>query len=227
MDTVMVELQDIRLFQLISPSLPTGAFSYSQGLEWVVEAGWVGDSDSLYRWLLDMLESSLCFVDLPLLKQMMLCCEKKDIAGFDSCCDTLLACRESQEMQLEEMNRGRAMATLLDNLELIADQQWKKILAKSQLGGFGFGASLWGITVEKAAAGYLWSWLENQVVAGVKIIPLGQTEGQDLLRRLGETIPTILAIGLQLDSDEVGGSSPALALASSLHETQYTRIYRS
>lgn len=226
----MVELSEIRLMQLISPTLPTGGFSYSQGLEWAVEAAWVTDSDSLHRWLVAILSGSLCYVDIPLLRRMYHCCRKtsqENLTELERLCATLLACRESHEMQLEESNRGRAMATLLNGLGILNDDNWKKVLTKSQLAGICFGGAFWNIPVEKLAAGYLWAWLENQVLAGVKIIPLGQTKGQQLLAELAKTIPKTLETGFQLHFDEIGSSSPALALASSLHETQYTRIYRS
>lgn len=227
MGTAMVDLSQIRLMQLVSPSLPTGGFSYSQGLEWAVETGWVQDGEGLKKWLLGILYSSLSYVDIPILKRMYHCCNIKNLKELESLCANLLACRESFEMQQEESNRGRAMASLMDGLGMVYDHNWKKILAKSQLAGFCFAAVSWNIPMEKAASGYLWAWLENQVLAGVKIIPLGQTEGQRLLVELGTTIPQTLETGLALGFDEIGASSPALALASSLHETQYTRIYRS
>ncbi|MCG8036223.1 MAG: urease accessory protein UreF, partial [Candidatus Thiodiazotropha taylori] len=77
------------------------------------------------------------------------------------------------------------------------------------------------------AEGYLWSWLENMTLAGVKIIPLGQMAGQRILQACIEQIPDLVRTGLSLHDEEIGLSSPAQAIASSLHETQYTRIYRS
>lgn len=225
--TTMVEMTDVRLLQLVSPSLPTGSFAYSQGLEWAVEAGWVESSDTLKAWLLDLLLTSLAYVDLPLVKYMHQSCARSDLIELEHLCNVLHACRESNEMVLEESNRGRAMATLLEGLSMLPDAKWKNVLAKSQLAGFCYAAHFWNIGVEKCAAGYLWAWLENQVLAGVKIIPLGQTAGQKLLLELSESIPFAIVTGLQVELDEVGGSSPAFAMASSLHETQYTRIYRS
>ena len=77
------------------------------------------------------------------------------------------------------------------------------------------------------ALGYTWAWLENQVIAGVKIIPLGQTEGQRLLFKLSTEIPGIVDRGMQIKDTEIGAASPILAIACSLHENQYTRLYRS
>lgn len=217
----------IRLFQLVSPTLPTGSFSYSQGLEWAVEAGWVHDPRSLGAWLGEVMQKSVCMVDIPLLRLMHQACYRGSIAELGGYCDLLLACRESHEMQEEEKQRGRAMAVLLDGLGLLPDDGLKTVLSRSQLAGFAYAAQSWDIDLHVAALGYLWAWLENQVLAGVKIIPLGQTAGQRLLLELGEKIVPAVAYGMTLKEDEIGSSSPALALAGCFHETQYTRLYRS
>jgi len=216
----------IRLLQLVSPTLPTGAFSYSQGLEWAVEKGWVSNAESLSAWLADCMKRSLAGVDLPVLREMYIGCIQQDRERVDYCCDLLLACRESRELQEEESQRGRALGVLLRDLG-VAPDDWHQTLFRSQLAGFAFAAKAWNIDLNSAATGYLWAWLENQVIAGVKIIPLGQTAGQQLLLALGEKITEIVHAGLARDEDDIGAASPALALASCLHETQYTRLYRS
>jgi len=223
---VPLSLPLIRLLQLVSPTLPTGSFSYSQGLEWVVEQGWVNDASTLSEWLVDCLHRSLAGVDLPILREMYIACIQEDRERLEFCCDLLLACRESRELAEEETHRGRAMGVLLRDLGLVPET-WQPTLFRSQLAGFAFAAQSWNIDLATAASGYLWAWLENQVIAGVKIIPLGQTAGQQLLLRLGELIPDIIHIGLIRAEDDIGAASPALALASTQHETQYTRLYRS
>lgn len=217
----------IRLLQLVSPTLPTGSFSYSQGLEWAVEAKWVHDADSLERWLSDVMQHSLARVDIPLLHLLYSSCVRMDLDETKRCSDLLLACRESKELRAEETQRGKAMAILLTGLGLIDDEQWKQVISRSQLAGFAYAASAWKITLRDAAIGYIWSWLENQVITGVKIIPLGQTSGQQLLLKLGAGIDNIVTHALQLREDEIGAATTSLALASCFHETQYTRLYRS
>lgn len=216
-----------RLLQLVSPALPTGAFSYSQGLEWAVDAGWITDSATLARWLRESLDSPLCRVDLPILKRLYDAFFDRDNDRLQHWIDLLLACRESRELRTEEMDRGRAMRSLLAGLGLLPQWLDETVIARSQLAGFALFAARSEIALEAAATGYLWSWLENQVMAGVKIIPLGQTEGQRLLLELAGVIEPAVNRGLTLADDEIGASSPGLALASCFHETQYTRIYRS
>lgn len=226
-NTAMVDLALLRLLQLTSPSLPTGAFSYSQGLEWAVESDWIKNGQDLTCWLEDILNTSLCSVDIPLLGHMYRACAELALDQLEHLCDIMLACRESSEMQQEEIHRGRALAVLLESLKLLPSPQCKEILARSQLAGFAMAAQRWQIPLHQASHGYLWSWLENQVLAGVKIIPLGQTEGQQILARLLDKVPVMISKAQHMPLEEIGATSPALALASSFHETQYTRIYRS
>ncbi|MFY9974498.1 MAG: urease accessory UreF family protein, partial [Chromatiaceae bacterium] len=92
---------------------------------------------------------------------------------------------------------------------------------------FAFAAAAWRIAPEVAATGYAWSWLEGLVLAAVRIVPLGQTQGQQVLLRLADEIPGALERARTLDDDALGASSPALAIAGSRHEIQYTRLFRS
>ena len=217
----------LRLLHLVSPTLPTGAFSYSQGLEWAVERGWVHDSHSLEAWLLDLAQRSMAYVDIPILTRMYRAIQNRDPEELEQWCDTLLACRESSELQEEEQTRGRALATLLKNLDLMEGTIPLTTLKRSQLAGYVLAAIQWKIDLKDAALGYVWTWLENQVITGIKIVPLGQTEGQQLLMLLSTEIPNIVHCGLQIPDTEIGAASPGFALACSMHETQYTRLYRS
>lgn len=231
MDTATENLPQLRLNQLISPALPIGAFTYSQGLEWAVEAGWVKDARSLECWLSGLLQHNLPAVDLAILKRLYRACERADQAAIAHWNGLLLACRESAELRAEEQQRGRALANLLREMGLFTEagngSSWRDVLSQTQAAGFAFAALRWQIPLQDAALGYAWSWLENQVSAGVKLIPLGQTAGQRLLLKLAESLPAAVQRGLRLGDDQIGASAPALALASARHETQYTRLFRS
>lgn len=220
-------LRLVRLLQLVSPSLPTGAFSYSQGIEWAVESGWIRDAAGLDAWLRGQLDGVLARVDGPLLARLYRAARDLDEDGFEHWGQIVLASRESAELRAEEQARGRALADLLVALGLPAAAGWRSLIAGSQLAGFAFAAASWSIPIGEAATGYCWSWLENQVLAGVKLVPLGQTQGQALLLALGERIPAVVETGLSLADDGIGASLPALAIASAAHETQYTRLFRS
>ena len=216
----------IRLLHLVSPSLPTGAYSYSQGLEWAVESGWITNKDSLGDWLEHLVGQALAGVDIPILAGMYKAVATNQPETLEQWCQLLLACRETAELREEEQTRGKAMTTLLKGLDLDGIDIFNNV-QPCQLAGFAFAAVCWNIPLADAATGYTWAWLENQVLAGMKIIPLGQSDGQRLLNELSSQLPQTVEHGLQLRASEIGASSPALALACSLHETQYTRLYRS
>jgi len=217
----------VRLMQLVSPSLPVGGFTYSQGIERAVEDGWISGATDLQAWLGDQLHHVIAVFDLPILARLYKAVADDRPETLEIWIDELLAGRESAELRLEESNRGRALADLLGGLEVPEVDHWRKELARCQLAGFAFAAVRWRIPLTDAALGYAWSWLENLVLAAVKIIPLGQTDGQRILQLLSRKLPAAVEHGLACTDAGIGASSPALAIASSRHETQYTRLFRS
>jgi urease accessory protein len=213
--------------QLCSSALPIGGFTYSQGLEWAIECQWVSSEDELHDWLLDLINTNLQQLEIPLLARMTTACELNDQVALSRWSTILLAYRETSELRLEETNRGRAMTRLLADLSIDMDEGLQLILSKTQTAGFALAAQQWSIPLEKAAQGFAWAWLENLVISGVKIVPLGQAAGQRILRDLAEPLAESVEIGLTLNDEQIGSSSPALAYASAKHETQYTRLFRS
>ena len=227
MNTTDGGLAQLRLLHLVSPSLPIGAFTYSQGLEWAVECGWVRDEEGLLDWVRSLLESSGTQLEVPLLARLYRASEHGDREALAYWTRQLVASRETRELREEERNRGRALASLLPELGVPVPGDITDLVKGCQLTGFAHAACHWGIPMERAAAAYLWGWVENITLAGVKIVPLGQTAGQRIIAELTAGIPALVERGLEVADGEIGASCPAQALASSLHETQYTRIYRS
>ena len=220
-------LATLRLLHLVSPSLPTGAFSYSQGIEWAVEAGWIGSDDELEAWLGDQLPDVLARLDLPVLRRLYQAATTDDRRSFSYWSTTLTAWRETAELRLEETLRGRALTELLIALDCPPALAWREQAVRTHVGAFALAAVHWRIPLRAAALGYSWSWLENLVLAAVKLIPLGQTAGQRVLHRLTEALPMTVDTGMSLSDEAIGAGLPAFALASSAHETQYTRLFRS
>lgn len=227
MSITITDLPLLRLLHLVSPSLPIGSFTYSQGIEWAVEYGWIKTADALESWLENLLHTGMTYLDLPILQRMYTAVEKQDTEMLQYWIDYLNASRETAELLQEEKNRGRALTDLLIALEIPQAAEWKPLLAQSQSAAFTLAAVSWQIPVEQVAYGYVWSWLENLVLAAVKIIPLGQTQGQKILHRMVLLLPAVVQTGLAISDEEIGASSPALAIASARHETQYTRLFRS
>jgi urease accessory protein len=220
-------LAQLRLMQLVSPTLPIGGFTYSQGLEYAVEAGWVKDVPSLQDWLSGLIEDTIAHLEIPLLARLYEACVADDVDRLERWAHYLLASRESDELRQEERQRGRALTRLLIDLAVARAEPWKPALELCQAAPFALAAVSWHIPLPDAALGYAWAWLENQVAAAIKLVPLGQTDGQRVQLALAEALPAAVQHGLALDDDSIGASSPRLALASSLHETQYTRLFRS
>jgi len=215
-----------RLLQLVSPSLPIGAYTYSQGIEWAVDEGWIGTPAHLSEWLRGLMETSMIFLEVPILLRLMRAWQRHDELAVKRWSSFLLANRETRELRLEEKNRARALAQLLVALEPDAKPH-AKLLGDSQHAAFSYACQRWGIDENRAATALVWGWLENQVLSAVKIIPLGQTDGQRLLFELAPLINDVVERARQVEDDDLGASSMALAIASSRHETLYTRLFRS
>lgn len=225
MDNMLAEL---KLYQLISPSLPVGGFTYSQGLEWAIEKGWVTDVSSLDNWLAGQMSESLASLELPILIRLQKCLANKDYQLAQTWCDYLAASRETKEMRLEERQRGLAFVRLLPRLGIsLDDSELAKMVETTQLAAFALAVNQWEIPLNKALGGYLWSWLENTIVVGIKLVPLGQSDGQQLLMKLAELIPAAVQQALATDDQNIGSFTPAQVMASCRHEHQYTRLFRS
>ena len=215
-----------RLMQLISPSLPIGGYSYSQGIEWTVDAGWIGSGDDLYQWLEGLLKTNMLYLELPILKRMLEAWAEADLDSLRDWNEYLVASRETSELRLEETNRARAFSQLLVSLDPEA-RDIDPTLWSTQAACYSFACQRWDIEFDAAGYGLLWSWLENLVLSAVKIIPLGQTDGQKTIYALSSLIPGIVKQAANVTDDDIGASSMALAIASAQHETQYTRLFRS
>lgn len=216
-----------RLFQLISPSLPIGGFTYSQGLEWAVEAGWITDRSSMEQWLANVLFSSVATLELPIIERMYSALLNADNRELHKLCQLLYSCRETKELRAEEKQRGLALNTLLQRLDVTLENIQLQDFVPNQLVGLCLAAVYWQIELDDLKKGYLWSWAENLVMAGVKLIPLGQTDGQLALINLSNHFAKALDAALHIEDWMIGSFTPSVALASSFHETQYTRLFRS
>lgn len=224
---MVTDIALLRLLQLVSPALPIGMYSYSQGMESAVADGWLKDSEDCREWLNGLMQTALTFTDLPILARLYRAWQDNDESQVLTWSRTLLAYRETAELRLEDRQCGQALARLLVPLGFQDKQAWTRHQDTTLALAFSFAAVQWRISLEQALTGYLWSWLENQVLCAVKLVPLGQVAGQKLLIDLAKTIPNLIEQALHLEDDELGGSAFGLALASSRHEMQYSRLFRS
>ncbi len=217
----------LKLLQLSSPTLPIGAFAYSQGLEAAVESAYVDSRKSCKKWLIDTLRHSIQQTDIPIFSRLYSSWVNNDIEQVNYWNQFLRAQRETQELRDEDQQLGIALARLLFDLGMNEAEQWKKNPNTSFLTLFTLAAVKWQIRCEEACTGYIWSWLDNQVAAAIKLVPLGQTDGQRILSSSIKQIPEIVSTGLSIPNEDIGASLPMLAILSSQHETQYSRLFRS
>lgn len=222
----------VRLLQLASPALPVGAYTYSQGLEWAVECGAVRSEAEAGRWIGDLLECNIACFEAPLMARQCAAWAAGEDAEVARLNDDFLASRETAELRAETAQMGYSLTRLLLELDAFAGLPgWRERLQRVDSPAFptawSAAAAAWTVPAEQALAAYLWAWLENQVMAALKAVPLGQSAGQRLLATLGATIPRLAAAAQALPEAQWCNYTPGLALASSRHETQYTRLFRS
>lgn len=226
----MADVALARLLQLASPALPVGAYSYSQGLEAAVEAGVVKDAASAGTWIGDALAFSLAKFEAPAWCRLHAAWLAKDFAAVRDLDHWFRATRETAELRAETMQMGYSLRRLcleLDGFETPSLEALRTMEEVSFPAAFTFASAQWSIPARDALVAYLWSWLENQVMAALKAVPLGQTDGQRLLLRLGDGLSAIADEALGAEEASFANFAPGLAIASSRHETQYSRLFRS
>jgi len=192
-----------RLLHLASPALPVGAYAYSRGLEWAACAGLLPDAAAVRDWILGLLERSLARLDVPVLCRLHAAFAEEDEAG------------------------AAALARLLADLGLAEAEPWKRNPRATFAGLFALAAARWEIARADACVGYLFAWAENQLAAALKLGCLGQSAGQRILYDAGGLIPGLVSLGAALADGDIGSLTPGQAMASALHETQETRLFRS
>ncbi|WP_415231556.1 urease accessory protein UreF [Psychromonas sp.] len=219
-----------RLLQLCSANLPVGGFSFSQGLEYAVEMDWISCQKSTFEWIELNLSESLARTDLAILKRLYLALDSGDFAGFKLANQQLIACRESSELRFADLAMGKAFVRLLKQINSLDSAPYLDLLNESELSFvsvFAISAYLCELDLISAQSGFCWTYIDNQVAAATKLVPLGQTQAQNLLFDLNAKVDHLLRIANQLKDHDIGGSLPRLAMASAWHETQYTRLFRS
>ena len=217
----------LNLMRLTSPSLPIGAFAYSQGLEFACDQEWVNDEKTAQEWIAGLMRHSQTHLDLPILIRIYHAWQNNEQDKVKYWSRYLLASRESQELRDEDHYIGKALSKLLIDLDIL---QANNLVSESYVTyatAFSLAAYSWKVKIEECCHGYLWAWCENQVNAAIKLVPLGQTAGQRMISALIGEIPNLVNIGMQLEDDQIGSTAVGLGIASAKHETQYSRLFRS
>jgi urease accessory protein len=219
----------LQLIWLASPALPVGGFSYSEGLEAAVDAGLVSNEATASDWLVQQLHLTLARADLPVIAQALIAWRKGDHARVRALNAWLLQTRETAELRLQTEQMGRSLREWLRNLPLAspATLEFAAALEPTYPVLFALTAAGSGAGERDVLLSYAFGWAENMMQAALKAVPLGQTSGQRILARLASEIPVAVGHALALHDEDLQAFSPMLAILSSRHETQYSRLFRS
>ncbi len=226
----------LRLFQLASQALPIGGYGHSHGLEAAIESNIVRDEGSLGRWISDLLEFSVGSFEAPCLLALSEAWVDRDVGAVLCLNDDFLATREAAELRAATVQLGYSMRLLLAQLPAFAPgilQVLHSIEEPALPCVWSAAAAAWSIPPGDSLLAYLWSWAENQVLVAVRTLPLGQSAGQRVLQDIGTSVAAASVAAAAHGADRTGKSlrgsnfAPALAILSSRHETQYSRLFRS
>lgn len=219
-----------RLLQLASPTLPIGAYSYSQGLEWAIESGDVYDIETAKGWMNEVMSLSLGQFDLPIVMRLYQSWQDKDTEGVHYWDERYTAGRDTAETLLESRQMGYSLLSLQRDLDTFPKDILLMVEAMSEPSFpalYAASAVSWQIDLEGCLHAYLWSWLDNQVSAAMKTIPLGQVAGQKILTQLSASIPAVVQTAMVMPDKAITNFCPGFTISSCRHETQYTRLFRS
>lgn len=219
----------LQLIWLASPALPVGGFSYSEGLEAAVDRAQVATENEASDWLADQLHLTLARADLAVLARAIAAWRADDVPALHALNAWLLQTRETHELRLQTVQMGRSLLEWLRNHDGIAPGRLQACAALEPAYpvAFALAAASTQAAVRDSLLAYAFGWAENMMQAALKAVPLGQSSGQRILARLAAEIPAAVEHACQLPKGEWQAFSPMLAILSSQHETQYSRLFRS
>jgi urease accessory protein len=220
-----------RLMTWLSPAFPVGAFTYSHGLEQVIEDGVVARAADLSVWIEGILRHGAGRSDAVILAEAFRAARAADDARLAAVADLAVALQPSRERRLEAAAQGRAFAQAIDATwdsptlaRLVAARAADAIAYPVAVAVTGADHA---VPLGALAEAYLTAFAANLVSAAVRAVPLGQTDGQRVVRDLAPVVSRVAAEALAAPADDVGGAALRADIASMRHETQYTRLFRS
>ena len=231
--TAMTDAEAAALYRLmtwLSPAFPVGAFSYSSGIEWAVEAGDITDAASLQDWLAAMLTDGSGFCDGVFLAQAHRAVAADNDRALRELAELAAAFVPSRERQLETTTQGRAFIEIAraawdcDGLAQTIAQCESAIVYPVAVG---IVSAAHAIPLEPALHAFLHAVVSNWISAGSRLVPLGQTDSQRVLAALEPSVSETAKRAIAARLDDLGSATFRADLAGLRHETQYTRLFRS
>lgn len=216
------------LLQLASPALPVGGYSYSDGLETLIDRSVIDNPESLRQWLEQELRYGAIRLEAAVMLRGYRSVVSRDLEALSDWNAWLTAAKETAELRSQSWQMGGSLMRLLLNLQPQLEPMASAVGSPCNYAiAFGLAAAHWQIDLTSTVLGYLHSWTSNLISAGIKLIPLGQTVGQQLLLELHPQLSLTTQDVLGLEDERLSSCGWGLALASMAHETQYTRLFRS
>ncbi|MBV8273821.1 MAG: urease accessory protein UreF [Verrucomicrobia bacterium] len=221
-----------RALHLASPALPIGSFSYSQGLETAVDLGLIRNEADALRWIANGLTEIVGRCDAPVVAFIYRACQEPTSADLASKIgywnSWFLASRESMELRRETEQMGWSLMQLAKTLGWITP-----MTALGQLNlitfptAFALSAAGLALTETTTLTAFCFSWLETQVAAAMKLVPLGQAAGHRILNQCRTSVPMVIRAAANTTPEDISSRAPMLGILSARHESQYSRLFRS
>jgi urease accessory protein len=221
-----------RALHLASPALPTGSFSYSLGLEAAVDLGLIRNEEDAFKWIADGLSEIIGRCDAPVVAFVHRACRSQsptdppsEIAYWNS---WFLASRESMELRRETEQTGWSLLQLAHALNWITPATiTSKLDPVAFPAAFALSATGLALTETTTLTAFCFSWLETQVAAAMKLVPLGQAAGHRVLNRCRTKVPIVVNTAAETTAEDISSWAPMLGILSARHESQYSRLFRS
>ncbi|AKC60668.1 urease accessory protein UreF [Blochmannia endosymbiont of Camponotus (Colobopsis) obliquus] len=222
------DLSLLHVIQLGSAAFPSGGYSYSQGLEWAVHFGLVNSISTFACWQEQVVQEQLTYLDWPILKRMYFCIKSNDQRQLLYYIEALLMFRTTCELRLEEKERGYALMQMFFKCSLIEfNDCWFTLCKNSMLSAIAWLGNKWEIPLKMLVMCYGYIVVEGLITAGLKLVPFGQCSAQKLLMAAFKWFSIAWRHADLLTDEELGGSFPLQSIASSCHEEQKFRLFRS
>jgi urease accessory protein len=232
-DMPLLPLSLLRQQSWLSPAFPTGSYSYSHGIEWAVEAGHILDRKTLVDWLEADLHYGSGRNEAIFFMEAWRCARNGHCGKLLEIAELAGSYRGTSEFALESSQQASSCLATFHRvwpdpvIEALSESLLELGIAPALSVVLGVRTAMQGIPVTLALAAFLQSYLANLVTAGVRLIPLGQTDGQLAIAELEETVLTASTQAEQATIRDLGSATFMVDIASACHETQYTRLFRS